>query len=112
MNPTVRSAFQAAASVLNGARSHGPKSAEGKATSSLNAIRFGFTAAHLLLPGEDPAAYEAFLDSWFSALVPTTMPEATSVAQLADTAWKLERLSRVENGRMLARLEEEVEKTE
>jgi len=112
MNPTVRSASQAAASVLNGARSHGPKSAEGKATSSLNAIRFGFTAAHLLLPGEDPAAYEAFLDSWFSALAPTTMPEATSVAQLADTAWKLERLSRVENGRMLARLEEEVEKTD
>ena len=112
MNPTVRSASQAAASVLNGARSHGPKSAEGKATSSLNAIRFGFTAAHLLLPGEDPAAYEAFLDSWFAALAPTTMPEATSVAQLADTAWKLERLSRVENGRMLARLEEEVEKTD
>jgi len=112
MNPTVRSASQAAASVLNGAKSHGPKSAEGKATSSLNAIRFGFTAAHLLLPGEDPAAYETFLDSWFSALVPTTMPEATSVAQLADTAWKLERLSRVENGRMLARLEEEVEKTD
>jgi hypothetical protein len=40
------------------------------------------------------------------------MPEATSVAQLADTAWKLGRLSRVENGRMLARLEEEVEKTD
>jgi hypothetical protein len=40
------------------------------------------------------------------------MPEAASVAQLADTSWKLERLSRVENGRMRARLEEELEKTD
>ncbi|WPB74589.1 hypothetical protein KYC5002_36965 [Archangium violaceum] len=112
MNPTVRSARQAATSAINGAKSHGPKTPEGKATSSLNSIRFGFSAAHLLLPGEDPAAYEAFLDSWFSALAPTTMPEAASVAQLADTSWKLERLSRVENGRMRARLEEELEKTD
>jgi DNA replication protein DnaC len=111
MNPTVRSARQAATSAINGAKSHGPKTSEGKATSSLNSIRFGFTAAHLLLPGEDPAAYEAFLDSWFSALAPTTMPEAASVAQLADTSWKLERLSRVENGRIRARLEEELETT-
>ncbi len=34
------------------------------------------------------------------------------MAQLADTAWKLERLSRVENGRIRARLEEELEKTD
>jgi len=113
MNPTaVRSARQTAASAINGAKSHGPKTPEGKATSSLNSIRFGFSAAHLLLPGEDPAAYEAFLDSWFSALAPTTMPEAASVAQLADTSWKLERLSRVENGRMRARLDEVLEKTD
>jgi hypothetical protein len=112
MNATVRSALQAATSALNGAKSHGPKTREGKATSSLNSVRFGFSAAHLLLPGEDAAAYEAFLDSWFAALAPTTIPEAASVAQLADTAWKLERLSRVENGRMRARLEEALEKTD
>ena len=52
------------------------------------------------------------MDSWFAALSPGTIPEATSVAQLADTAWKLERLSRVENSRMRARLEEELEKTD
>ncbi len=112
MNATVRSALQTATSALNGAKSHGPKTPEGKATSSLNSVRFGFSAAHLLLPGEDAAAYEAFLDSWFAALAPTTLPEAASVAQLADTAWKLERLSRVENGRMRARLEEVLEKTD
>lgn len=111
MNNAVRSARQAATSAINGAKSHGPKTAEGKATSSLNSIRFGFTASHVLLPGEDPAVYEEFVSEWFTSLSPSTMPEATSVAQLADTSWKLERLSRVENGRMRARLEEELEQT-
>jgi hypothetical protein len=111
MNPTIRTARQAATSALNGAKSHGPKTSEGKATSSLNSVRYGFSAAHLLLPGENPDAYEEFVSEWFTSLAPSTMPEAASVAQLSDTAWKLERLSRVENGRMRARLEEELEKT-
>ncbi|HEX8434344.1 hypothetical protein [Archangium sp.] len=51
------------------------------------------------------------MDSWFSTLGPTSLPEATLVAQLGDTAWKLERLSKLENGRSLARLEESLEKT-
>lgn len=112
MNPSVRSVRQAATSAINGAKSHGPKSAEGKATSSLNSVRYGFSASHLLLPGEDPDAYEKFMSEWFTSFSPSTMPEATSVAQLADTSWKLERLSRVENGRMRARLEEDLEKTD
>ncbi|SEN37274.1 hypothetical protein SAMN05444354_1463 [Stigmatella aurantiaca] len=112
MNVTARTARQAATSAINGAKSHGPKTSEGKSRAALNSVRFGFTAAHLLLPGEDPKEYEAFLDSWFAALSPGTIPEAANVAQLADTAWKLERLSRVENGRMRARLEEELEKTD
>lgn len=112
MNPSVRSARQAATSAINGAKSQGPKTSQGKATSSLNSVRYGFSASHLLLPREDPDAYEMFVSEWFTSFSPNTMPEATSVAQLADTSWKLERLSRVENGRMRARLEEELEKTD
>jgi hypothetical protein len=112
MNNAVRTAAQAAASALNGARSKGPRTEDGKKASSLNAVRYGFSASHLLLPGEDPDAYEAFVGEWFTSLSPSTMPEAASVAQLADTSWKLERLSRVENGRMRAQLEEELEETD
>jgi hypothetical protein len=111
MNASIRSALQAATSALNGARSKGPKTREGKVASSLNALRHGLSANNLLLPGEDAAEYEAHMDSWFSTLVPTSLPEATLVAQLGDTAWKLERLSKLENGRSLASLEETLEKT-
>ncbi|WP_223759183.1 hypothetical protein [Myxococcus sp. RHSTA-1-4] len=104
--------MQAAQAAINGAKSRGPTSATGKERSSLNSVRYGFSGAHLLLPGEDAAEYERHLDGYFSALVPTSMPEAVIVAQLGDLSWKLERLTKVENNRLRARLEEELEKTD
>ncbi|XXF81219.1 hypothetical protein P2318_16095 [Myxococcaceae bacterium GXIMD 01537] len=49
---------------------------------------------------------------YFAELVPTSMPEAVIVAQFAELNWRLERLTRVENNRHRARLEEELEKTD
>ena len=112
MNATVRSALQAATSALNGAKSHGPKTREGKATSSLNALRHGLSANSLLLPGEDAAEYEQHFDGYFSSFAPTTLPEAHIVVQVADLAWKLKRLSKLEGGRVLALLEETLEGTD
>lgn len=111
MNTDVKNAVKAAQSAINGARSKGPTSPAGKERSSLNAVRYGLTARHLILPGEDAAEYEAFVDSWFASLVPASMPEAVLVAQIGDAAWKLERLSKLENGRTLVSLEEALEKT-
>ena len=54
-------AAQAAASRANGALSHGPTSEEGKATSSLNALKTGLTGRAVLLPSDDAALYEAHL---------------------------------------------------
>ncbi|WP_240360903.1 hypothetical protein [Pyxidicoccus caerfyrddinensis] len=51
------------------------------------------------------------MDSYFAELVPTSTPEAVIVAQIGDASWKLERLTKVENNRLRARLEEELEKT-
>ncbi|MCK8499646.1 hypothetical protein [Myxococcus fulvus] len=112
MNTTIRTAVQAAQAAINGAKSRGPTSVAGKGRSSLNSVRYGFSGAHLLLPGEDAAEYERHLDGYFAALVPTSIPEAIIVAQLGDLSWKLERLTKVENNRLRARLEEELEKTD
>ncbi|WP_426730740.1 hypothetical protein [Myxococcus faecalis] len=111
-NATIRTAVQAAQAAINGAKSRGPTSAVGKERSSLNSVRYGFSGAHLLLPGEDAAEYERHMDGYFAALVPTSMPEAVIVAQLGDLSWKLERLTKVENNRLRARLEEELEETD
>jgi len=66
----------------------------------------------LLLPGEDPEVWENFISEWFAALVPTSIPEGTMVAQLGDLAWKLERLARIEHGHTLRTLEEIVMQTQ
>ncbi|QRN99152.1 hypothetical protein JRI60_09090 [Archangium violaceum] len=108
---TVRTAVQAAQAAINGVRSKGPKTPEGKVASSLNALRHGLSAKQLLLPGEDADEYERHLDGYFVTFAPATLPEAVIVAQIGDTAWKLERLSKLESGRTLASLEDALEKT-
>lgn len=53
------SPLQYAANRLNAEKSHGPTSAEGRARSSMNALRHGLTARVVVLPSEDMGAYEA-----------------------------------------------------
>jgi hypothetical protein len=53
------SSARAEASRINGARSRGPKTPEGKARSSQNALKHGFRVQkHVVLPGEDAAAFQ------------------------------------------------------
>jgi hypothetical protein len=112
MEPAVRAARQNATEAIKNAKKlGGPKTPEGKSRSAMNALRHGLSANHLLLPGEDSQQYGSHLDGYFATFAPATLPEAHVVAQLGDLAWKLERLSKLENNRLRARLEEEMEKT-
>ena len=47
----------------NAQHSTGPKTESGKQTSSLNAIRHGLTSQSILMPTEDPAAYQQHVQS-------------------------------------------------
>jgi len=112
MEPAVRAARQNATEAIKNAKKlGGPKTPEGKSRSAMNALRHGLSANHLLLPGEDSQQYGSHLDGYFATFAPATLPEAHVVAQLGDLAWKMERLSKLENNRLRARLEEEMEKT-
>jgi len=113
MEPAVRAALQNASETLRNAKKlGGPKTPEGKSRSAMNALRHGLSASNLLLPGEDAQEYERHLDGYFATFAPATLPEAQVVAQIGDLAWKLERLTKLENSRMRARLEEKLEGTE
>jgi hypothetical protein len=113
MEPAVRAAHKNATEALKNAKKlGGPKTPEGKSRSAMNALRHGLSASNLLLPGEDAHEYEGHLDGYFATFAPATLPEAQVVAQIGDLAWKLERLTKLENSRMRARLEEKLEGTE
>src|SRR3979411_3186203 len=76
----------------NGAKSHGPKTAEGKEASSRNAIKHGLTARHILiLQCESPEDYRAMLAEHIVIHQPVTPPEKELVDQMTIARWRIRR---------------------
>ncbi len=71
--------------------STGPRTPEGKAISSLNALKHGCLSEKTVLPDEDPAEFEATVQAWFDQYRPDTHTALTLVEQLAHAHWKLKR---------------------
>jgi hypothetical protein len=89
MNSQPRTEKQQTASRENGKKSHGPRTAAGKHISSQNAFRHGFTAKTALLPGEDPAEFEAHLQIHLARFQPSDDAETLLVHTIATAAWRL-----------------------
>ena len=81
----------------NALHSTGPKTAEGKRRSSLNAVRHGLTGQAVVLAGEDAAAYARLCKRYFDDLQPKAVVEEELVQTLADIAWRRNRLRVIEN---------------
>src|SRR5947209_7633537 len=87
-----------AANRANAQLSTGPTTSEGKAKSSLNAVKTGLTGRTVLLPSEDAALYEAHVERFQRELQPVGEREAQLVQNLADTQWRLNRIPGLEFG--------------
>jgi len=92
----MRTAKQIAASRANGEKSRGPVTPEGKAVSSRNALKFGLYASHHVIPGEDPAAFEALVNEFHDTYRPANAIENALVVTLIRSTWLLTRLERLE----------------
>ncbi len=80
----------------NAQHSTGPKTAEGKQRSSLNALRHGLTGQIVVMPTEDLAAYQLHLASFTDEYDPSGATEENLVQALADTSWRLNRVAALE----------------
>src|SRR5271163_1840785 len=80
----------------NAQHSTGPKTAEGKQKSSLNALRHGLTGQIVVMPTEDLAAYQLHLKSFAEEYHPSGATEANLVQALADCSWRLNRVAALE----------------
>jgi len=87
-----------AANRANAQLSTGPTSPDGKAKSSLNAVRTGLTGRTVLLPGDDAALYEAHVSNFMQRHQPANDEEHNLVQSLADTEWRLLRIPSLEMG--------------
>jgi hypothetical protein len=83
---------RAAINRANSRHSTGPRTDSGKQRSSLNALRHGLTAASAVLPSEDQAAYDTYRRSFFDEYQPATPTETQLIQELADTAWRINRI--------------------
>jgi hypothetical protein len=90
------SAAQVLANRENSLRSTGPVTAAGKVASSRNSTRHGLTSKHVVIPGEDPAEYEAHRADLIQALKPANAVEVELAEELAASSWRLKRAHRVE----------------
>ena len=81
---------------LNAQKSTGPSTPEGRAAVRLNSLKYGLYAETLILPGEDPAAFEALLDRFDAEHQPATPTEEAFVSQIAMATWRRARIQRME----------------
>ncbi len=88
---------RAEASRRNGAKSQGPKTPDGKARASRNALKHGLRAEkHVVVEGESAAAFAAFEAALIADLAPAGALQALLAGRIARAAWRLERAERIE----------------
>ena len=80
----------------NAQHSTGPSTPEGRATVRLNGLKHGLCAETIVVPGEDPAQFQAMLDAYRAEYQPATPSAEFLVRQVAMADWRLLRLHRIE----------------
>jgi hypothetical protein len=87
---------QLAANQANAQHSTGPRTDEGKARVSQNALRHGLTARHLVIRDDEREEYADLLNSLSSELDPQGATETVAFHELLHAAWSLHRFRRIE----------------
>ncbi len=81
---------------INGAKSHGPHTPEGRAKSSLNSRKHGLAAKYALLPGEPTDEFQLLFDDYTAQFQPHTGVETELVEVMVIARCRLRRLLAIE----------------
>lgn len=106
------SSRRAEANRRNSLKSTGPRSTAGKERAKFNALTHGLRAKTLVLPGEDPAAYEQRLDEWLETFRPASPVEQYLVGRAVHLSWQIDRFDRAETALLVAATAEPVSRQE
>ena len=94
--PTTATAAQRASSRNNALQSTGPRSPEGKARSSMNALKTGIHAESAVVLGESPELFAALTAEYFDHHRPNTPQQRALVDTLVTCEWQRRRMVRIE----------------
>src|SRR4051812_32751062 len=81
---------------INGSRSNGPVTEEGKGRSSRNARSHGLCSEVVVMEGEGQEAFDALTAAIFASHLPETIEEADLVFEIAANRWRLRRCMEME----------------
>ena len=95
---------QVAANRANAQKSSGPKTAAGKAKSSMNHLSWGFCSNGILMPGEDPVEFRALLDDLLDQHQPANVTEQILVEKMAQNKWLSDRAFRLQSESFIANM--------
>jgi hypothetical protein len=81
----------------NAQRSTGPRTQEGRARSSINALRHGITGQVSIMTVEDRGAHDKFVQELIERFQPEGSVELQFASLIAEDFWRLQRIRAVEN---------------
>ena len=87
---------QITANRANAQKSTGPRTDAGKSASRFNALQHGLDAKSVIIPGEDPAEYDALAAGYRDEFRPTSPSETFHVDTMIRADWNKRRLQPME----------------
>ncbi|HSW02037.1 MAG TPA: hypothetical protein VLI39_17855 [Sedimentisphaerales bacterium] len=89
------SVAQIQANRSNAKKSTGPRTAQGKAVASQNAVKHGLLAEQVVIHGEDPAQFDLYREAMLADLEPVGGIETMLAERAVSLAWRLRRAERL-----------------
>jgi len=88
---------QTLANRLNAQKSTGPRTSEGKAAVSQNAVKHGLLARHDVINSECQADFDLYRDRMLAELAPASPMESMLAERIVSLSWRLRRTGRIQN---------------
>jgi len=81
----------------NARKSTGPRTAEGRAIVSQNAVKHGLLARQAVISTENQAEFDLYHEQMLSELAPASAMESMLAERIVSLSWRLKRVVRIQN---------------
>ena len=82
---------------LNAQKSTGPRTSEGKAAISQNAVKHGLLARQTVISSESQADFDLYREQMLAELAPVSPMESMLAERIVSLSWRLKRTGRIQN---------------
>ena len=81
----------------NAQKSTGPRTSEGKAAVSQNAVQHGLSARQAIISSESQADFDLYRERMLAELAPASPMESMLAERIVTLSWRLKRVCRIQN---------------